>query len=408
VSSARTDALNADTDSVAGTPLHELWRATRQSGGSGWSDAYACAVAPLQRHAYSDQVLLLQLEQLTLAAPAAPAMLQQMHQDLKAAADPSVPVALEVPLWMQDWGLVQQLIDSSNSVVCSSCVPAVASSSDQQPQQPRQQASQASATTAGAPVSGAVPAQEILPDLQPQQRQAPVQAQRPTAAAGSSSWPQVGMRHGILLLPEDASLTLTAAPAAPQLRHLLSATTVKEWFRRQVAKVTPRRLVIRPGEAQRLAAAAAAGERAAQYAAARARAGAVGGTAAAAATLSAHRAAAAGFGPAGSGAVALSAYCLLDFQQLELLAGRMGRVQVSGVSVAEHSCRSASGLAQSSVAGNGAATSPVAPRASGGSLVGLTHMITQVIMGQLRPGLWGFDLASTYNGGCFWCALWQA
>lgn len=386
----RTDGLNADADSVVGGPLQELWQATgsgaRQSGASGFG---ACSQAPapaLPLHAYSDQVLLLQLEQLTLAAPAAPVLLTHMHEDLSAVAAPSVPVTCEVPLWMQDSVLVQQLIDGSNSIVCGSCTPAPTPQEGQPAQQPGQPASQATAGTAGAAASASAAVQpqgDATQEIQPQEepllpQQTPAQQQQQQQAVAE----KVGMRHGILLLPEDASLTLTAAPPAPQLRSMLSAAAVKQWFKCQVARLTPRRLVIRPGEAQRLAAAAAAEERAA-LAAARARAGAARTAAAAAATLSSRQAAAAGLAAAGSGPIVLAAYCLLDFRKLELLAGRMERVQVRGLSPADYSRGSATGYVRASAAGHsaaGAAALPAAPRASGGSLVGLTHMITKTHM----------------------------
>lgn len=385
VSSCRTDAPNADTDSVVGGPLHEVWNATgagaRQSAASGFDASTGTGVA-LPLHAYSDQVLLVQLEQLTLAAPAAPVLLQQMQMDLSSAASRSVPVTHEVPLWMQDPLLVQQLLDSSNGIVTGSSMPVSPAAEEQQAsQQPGQQASKATATTAGAAVSASAAVQppsreQGQSEIQPQpEQQQPASQQQPVLSAVASTTPAapVAMRHGILLLPEDASLALTAKAPDPQLRHILSAAAIKQWFKRQVARVTPRRLVIRPGEAQRLAAAAAAGERAA-LAAARARAAAAGTAAAAAATLSSAQAAAAGLGPAGSGAVVPAAYCLLDFSKLELLAGRMERVQLPGFLPAAHSCSSSTGRMRPSATGH---TSPAAPRASGGTLVGLTHMISK-------------------------------
>jgi hypothetical protein len=373
-----------------GGPLQQLWQATgpggRQAGAPGFDALGQGPAAALPLHAYSDQVLLLQLEQLTLAAPAAPVLLAQMHEDLSAVTAPSVPVTREVPLWMQDSMLVQQLIDGSNNIVCGSCAPAPAPADGQPAQQPGQPASQATAGTAGAAVSASAAVQpqgDATQEIQPQEEPQPLpqqpQMQTPAQQQQQAVAEKVGMRHGILLLPEDASLTLTAAPPAPQLRNMLSAAAVKQWFKRQVARVTPRRLVIRPGEAQRLAAAAAAEERAA-VAAARALADAAGTAAAAAATLSSGQAAAAGLAAAGSGPVVLAAYCLLDFRKLELLAGRMERVQVPGLTPADYSRGSATGYVGASAAGHsaaGAAALPAAPRASGGSLVGLTHMITK-------------------------------
>lgn len=376
-SSGRSDAVGVD--SVVGAPLHQLRQAAHTGAGRQAAFGQGSCVGegvmqPL--HAYSDQVLLVQVEQLTLAAPAAPVLLQQMQDDLRAVADGAVPVAGAVPFWMQDVHLVQQLIDGSNSVVGSSCTPASApdlsqqQSSQQQAQPQQQQAAHATAGTAGGAVSSSAVAQQQgsrdTHEIQPHTAEQVAQPGRRSKAM------PISMRHGILLLPEDASLTLTAAPPAPSLRSLLSTTAVKQWFKRQVAKVTARRLVIRPGETQSLAAAAAA--RRARLAAARPAAGAAGSAAAAAATLDARQAAAAGLAAAGSGAVVLAAYCLLDFRGLELLAGRMQRVHVPGLS--RTGTRSSShGLPGASSFAGGMASSPAAPRASGGTLTGLTHMI---------------------------------
>lgn len=364
-----------DADSVVGKPLRELRTAisskSKQAAGLR-PEGSSSAEPALQLHAYSDQVLLVQLEQLTLAAPAAPVLLQQMHAELCAMTDPSGPVTAGVPYWMQDGLLVQQLIDGSNSIVGSSCAPAAASQHSGQTQQAGQAAT--GAVPAGPQPSGTQ--QEIVPVQEQQEQQQALQQQR-----GSPAVP-VSMRHGILLLPEDASLALTAAPPMPPLRKVISVAAIKQWFNRQVARVAPRRLVIRPGEAFLLPA-----ERGRAAAAAAGRAGAAAAGAAAAATAAAaaaaHQAAAAGLRPAASDALVLAAYCLIDFQGLELLAGRMQRVQVPLAAAAGGSNgfadahASVSQQAAAAQAAAGLLESPSAPRASGGSLVGLTHMITR-------------------------------
>jgi hypothetical protein len=361
-----------------GKPLHELRTAisskSKQPAGLR-NDESSNTEPALQLHAYSDQVLLVQLEQLTLAAPAAPVLLQQMHEELCAVSEPAGPATAGVPFWMQDGLLVQQLIDGSNGIVGSSCAPAAAPQQSRQPQQAGQAAAGA-AVPSGPPAAGAqveiVPVQE---EREQQQQQQAVQQQR-----GSPAVP-VSMRHGILLLPEDASLTLTAAPPTPSLRKVISAAAIKQWFKQQIARVAPRRLVIRPGEAFLLPT-----ERGRAAAAAAGRAGAAAAGAAAATTAAAaaaHHAAAAGLRPAAIDTVVLAAYCLMDFQGLELLAGRMQRVQVPLATAAGGSSgfggvsASMSQQAAAAQAAAGLLESPSAPRASGGSLVGLTHMITR-------------------------------
>lgn len=400
-SSCRSDALGHD--SVVGTPLRQL-RKLASSGGRAAAAAGGAGVL----HAYNDQVLLLQLKQLTLAAPAGPVLLQQMQEDCsrmeQELRNPSLPlervgtaslggsnpetISCRVPQWMQDVETVQRVIDNSNRVVAACCIPAAP-----KPQQAPQHGQQQPACQAGVAVPGALPSASVaVPQhgyeqlqQQPQQQQASAagasmqQQQRPRTSPAAAS---LAMRHGILLLPEDASLQLAAGPPARSVRAIFSTAAVKQWFRRQVAKVAPRRLVIRPGDGMNQTAQAAAAE-ASQYAAA----GAGAGTSrlrAAGAGVAAQQAAAVGLAAGSAGSVVLAAHCLLDFQGLELLAGRMERVQVPLLAGADSGSvwgtpgPSAAGYSWSGRrASTAGGVSPAPARASGDSLVGLTHMITR-------------------------------
>lgn len=378
---------------MVGAPLRQLRKLVSAGGLAGAAgtglDGAAVGQDALQLHAYSDQVVLLQLEQLTLAAPAAPVLLQQMQEDLCAVADTALSPACGVPLWMQDVDRVQHIIENSNSVVDSCC--GAPSATVQQPQQ--QTASQAAVNSSpGAGVAAATAASQAQSLAQAQQQQASPQQQSAAAAAGHTSQQLhqrspargVAVRHGILLVPEAGSSELMTAPSGPSLRHILSSTAIRQWFKRQIARVAPRRLVIKPGEALGRAPASLA-ERTAYDAAASG--GAAGsGLPAASARVGTQQAAAAGRMAGASGPLVLAAYCLMDFQGLELLAGRMERVQVPALAAAGASGASdAQGILGPAVLDDQAAgllaglaaPSPVPPRTAGGTLTGLTYMITR-------------------------------
>lgn len=321
-------------------PAHQQHQQQQGSSGAG----SACTPEPL--HAYYQDMLLVQVGDVTVASPGMPQLLCQAHAGLHAEA--WAHPGWELPPWMQHDAAVQRMMANSNAILASASPPP-APATAQQHQAP-------SAANGGGDGAVAVPGaaaaepdqQQAAPSSQPAAAEVAVAsssqpgsivAHAHTAAAtgaaptsSSSSVAVTTLRHGVLLVDDGAEFELAPANGEPLTAAALAAAA-RGVLRRALLKVWPqrrRRLVIRPDDD------AAEAEAADMVAAEQGAAGTAGGGARGGGGAGQQRRGQRGHGPAGSqqgggaaGAGAAlccaAAHLLVDMQGLELLAGEMLR-----------------------------------------------------------------------------------
>lgn len=289
----------------------------------------SCRQGPL--HAHHPEVVLLQVSSITIAAPADPTLLQQVHID--PAMRGQCLYTADPPLWMRDSAAVKQILANSRAIMICSGAPA------HQQQNPVSSAADgATASTAMADPEVALNPSAGLAASQQLQQQLPRSLEdkkHVQFTVGRKQKPAAAVRHGVLLVTEDG---VSEADLDAQLAPVPSfsvATAASRLWRQFVAKVQPRRsrLIVRPDNAE-------------AFRAATGTAAVISGAAKSAASTSAFVAGLpAGQVPAGradaaggGGEDASGALLLLDFHGLELFAGKVLREQDTASWVSDTCC----------------------------------------------------------------------
>lgn len=320
-----TDSTRGDSSGAAGEPSNRQ-RGKPQDRG------------PL--HAHHPEVLLLQASSITVAAPADPGLLLQVHSEL--AAYPSSLSAANPPLWMREAAAVRQMLNNSKAIMSCSGTQVPSTGGGQQHQAVAPVERTAENLPAAAEAAAAAQTASGGHAEQPQQASHNLMSKdQAHFAVGRKQQPAAAVRHGVLLVSEGGmSADELHAQLAPVPTFALGAVTNKLW-KRFIAKVKPRRskLVVRPGSVTQAggSAAAATWRGAAKPAVPT--------------NLSNKAGQSANLLPEGhTGSTSApsdnsSGLLLVDFHGLELFAGKMVREQdttcVSAVSGCSSSCQAA-------------------------------------------------------------------